>query len=156
LTKSLADWKQFKKTVKCTKHLFFSQKIQDILNKTRGPWELMNWVRKRNLPAVKAIKYNNCLYLNINDLWHALYSTFNLVQDCQVNVEILQEIPDKALEEWPPFSREEFLNNIAKFNNSSVSGPDKLMWCYPKCIINNEECLSNIINITNTCFELGL
>jgi len=34
-TRSLADWKQFKKTVKCTKQLFFDQKIQKILNKAR-------------------------------------------------------------------------------------------------------------------------
>ena len=42
LTRSLVDWKQFKKTVKSTKHLFFDQKIQEILNKIRGLWELMN------------------------------------------------------------------------------------------------------------------
>ena len=36
-TRSLVDWKQFKKTVKSTKHSFFNQKIQEILNKTREP-----------------------------------------------------------------------------------------------------------------------
>jgi len=34
-TQSLANWKQFEKTVKCTKHLFFYQKIQEISNKAR-------------------------------------------------------------------------------------------------------------------------
>ena len=87
----------------------------------------MNWVRKRNLLAVEAIKYNNCLCLNINDLWHTLHSIFNLAQDYQVDIEILQEIPDKAPEEWPPFLREEFLKAITKCNNSFVTGPNKLM-----------------------------
>ena len=36
-SRSLADWKQFKKTVKNTKHLFFDQKIQEIVNKAREP-----------------------------------------------------------------------------------------------------------------------
>jgi len=116
----------------------------------------MNWFRKRNLLAVKAIKYNDCPCLNINDLWHALHSTFNLTQDYQVNIKILQEIPNKALEEWPPFSRKEFLKAIAKCNNSSIPRPDKLTWHHFKCIITNEACLSNIINIANTCFKLGL
>ena len=35
-TKNMADWKQFKKTVKSTKYLFFDQKIQEILKKARG------------------------------------------------------------------------------------------------------------------------
>ena len=58
---------------------------------------------------------------------HTLYSTFNLAQNCNVNFEILEEITDKALEEWPPFSREEFLKAIAKCNNSSAPEPDKLL-----------------------------
>jgi len=36
-----------------------------------------------------------------------------------------------------------------------VSGPDKLTWCHLKSIINQDDCLINIINIANSCFELG-
>jgi len=154
-SRSLANWKQFKKTVKNTKHSFFDQKIQEILNKTRGLWELINWVRKRNLPTVKAIKYNDCPCLEINDLWHTLHSTFNMAQDYYINIEILEEISDKTLEEWSSFSREEFMKAIAKCNNLSVPRPDKLSWGYQKCIIKNEVCLGKIISIANACFELG-
>jgi len=59
----------------------------------------MNWVRKRNLPAVEAIKYNDQLCLKINNLWHALHSMFNLAQDCYVNINILEEITNEAMEE---------------------------------------------------------
>ena len=116
----------------------------------------MNWVKKRNLPAVKAIKYNNHSCLEINDLWYALHSTFNLAQNCQVNANILEEIPDKSSEKWPPFSKEEFTKAIYKCNNSSATGLDKLSWSYLKCIINNEICLEKIISIANVCLELGL
>jgi len=52
------------------------------------------------------------------------------------------------------FLREEFMKAIAKYNNSSAPEPDKLLWDYLKCIINNEACFGKIISIANTCFEL--
>ena len=52
---------------------------------------------------------------------------FNMTQDQHINIEILEEIPDKAPEEWPLFFREEFIKAIAKYNNSSVPEPDKLL-----------------------------
>jgi len=45
-SRSLKDWKSFKKTAKTTKRSFFNIKIQEITNKSQGPWELMNWVNK--------------------------------------------------------------------------------------------------------------
>jgi len=101
----------------------------------------MNWIKKRNLLTIEAIKYNNHPCLEINNLWHALYSTFNLAQNHQVNINILEEIPDKSSEEWLPFSKEEFTKAINKYNNLSTPGPDRLSWSHLKCIINNEACL---------------
>ena len=36
-----------------------------------------------------------------------------------------------------------------------MSGPDKLSWNHLKLILNQNECLSNIANIANTCINLG-
>ena len=42
MTRSIKDWKYFKKLVKSTKQTFFNTKIQEIANKSQGPWELIS------------------------------------------------------------------------------------------------------------------
>jgi len=77
-----------------------------------------------------------------------------MAQDRQVEADILDEILDKCSTSWPSFLREEFTSSIAKCNNSSTSGPDKLLWSHLKIIIKNDSCLDKIISIADVCFEL--
>jgi len=115
----------------------------------------MNWINRYKLPATKAIKHNGSLCLFPESLWNALYNTFNTALHCQVDLDILNEINRKPTSQWFPFSREEFKQAISKYNNSSAPGPNKLSWCHLKFIVNQDECLANIINIANACFNLG-
>jgi len=50
---------------------------------------------------------------------------------------------------------EEFTSVIAKCSNESAPDSDKLTWRYMKLIVEDKICLKNIIDITNTCFEVG-
>ena len=56
---------------------------------------------------------------------------------------------------WAPFSKEKLKQAIAKCNNSSAPGPDRLSWQHLKFITKQDECVTNIINIANMCINLG-
>jgi len=114
----------------------------------------MIWVKKRKLLDIKAIKHNGYLYLKIEDLWQALYKSFNLAQHWQVDILLLDEIPDNTLTEWPPFLNKKFFSAIYKCSNNSTPRPDKLSWRHLKELIKDLECLNKFINIANICIKL--
>jgi len=57
----------------------------------------MNWVKKRKLPAVKAIQFKGHPCIKLEDLWNALHSSFNSTQFQEVVIHFLDEISDKAI-----------------------------------------------------------
>ena len=90
--RSLKNWKKFKNSVKNAKQSFFNDKIQEVTNKSRGPWELTNWIKSRKLTAIEAIYYDNRLCTTLDSLWNVLHSSFNTVLNRRVDLNILNEI----------------------------------------------------------------
>ena len=99
--------------------------------------------------------FNGQLCIELDKLWQALYQSFNSAQDHQINIKVLDKIPSKPALEWTPFLKEKFKSAIAKCSNSSTSGLDRVSWKHLKCIVKDDLCLNIIVNITNTCINLG-
>jgi len=114
----------------------------------------MNWVNKWKLLAIEAIKYNNQPCLEINNLWHALYSSFNTALHHSIEDVVLDKIDSISPSSWAPFLEEEFMNMLTKYNNLSTPSLDKLSWSHLRHILKNNVCLNNIIRIANTCLDL--
>ena len=86
----------------------------------------MNWVKKQKLPMIEAIQYEEHPYIELEDLWIALHNSFNSAQTWEIDIHVLDDIPNKSMKEWNLFSKQELINAIEKCNNSSAPGPNKL------------------------------
>ena len=115
----------------------------------------MNWIKRQKLPTIKAINHNGYPCLSPESLWNTLYSTFNTALNHQIDLNILNEVEHKPSQRWSPFSKEEFKSAISKYSDASAPGPDKLTWRHLKFIVNQDACLTNIINIADSCINLG-
>jgi len=115
----------------------------------------MNWVNKYKLPAIEAINYDNQPCLSLDSLWNTFHSSFNTALHHQVNINILNEIENKQSSTWAPFSKKEFKITLGTCSNSSTPALDKLLWRHLKSILKDEDCISSVIKITNTCIDLG-
>ena len=113
----------------------------------------MNQVKKQKLSTIKALHFNNQSYTKLDEIWQALHQSFNLAQNCQININVLNKLLPKLITEWN--SKEEFKIIRSMCNNSSTPELDRVLQKYLKYIINDNSCLSVIINITNAYINLG-
>jgi len=115
----------------------------------------MNWVKKCKLSTTEALKFNGQPYNNLDDLWYTLHHSYNSAQNRPINLCLLNKILPSPTVTWPLFSDAEVYKTLNKCSNSSVLGPDHLSWRHLKRILNDEECIINIVNIANTCINLS-
>lgn len=77
-----------------------------------------------------------------------------MAQNCQINIHLFEEIPNKEVIVWASFLKAELINAIDKCNNSSTPGLNKLFWRHCKKIVKNKKCIDKLINIANACINL--
>jgi len=108
-----------------------------------------------SLLLFEAITHDGQPCLTLDSLWNVLYNIFNTALNRQVDLNVINEIENKPSQNWSPFSKNEFRSAISKCSDSLVPEPDKLTWHHLKFIIKDDSCLTNIVNITDACINLG-
>ena len=114
----------------------------------------MNWIKKKSLPAIKPISYENHPCNTLPDLWQTLYNSYNSAENRPINNCFLNEIPQANTIKWPSFSKQELRDTIAKCSLSLFPGPDHISWRHLKPLVSDNNCLVKILNIANACFNL--
>ena len=71
------DWKEFRKATKAAKRKFFDDKIEEVSESNKRPWDLMEWVQQRKNPPCEAIQYNGRPCTSMPSLWEALHGSYN-------------------------------------------------------------------------------
>jgi len=122
----IGSWKALKAAVRNAKRTFFDQKIQEITSSNKRLWDLMNWVKKKNLPAIEAIYHEGQPCNNLEALWNALHSSYNSAENRAINTRFLDSIYQSDNIDWPPFTGQEFKDAIAKCSNASSPSPDHI------------------------------
>jgi len=84
----------------------------------------MNWIKKKNLSAIKAIYHEGQPCNNLTVLWNALHSSYNSAENRHINTRFLEGINQYNNIEWPPFTDQEFADTIAKCLNLLAPDPD--------------------------------
>jgi len=87
----------------------------------------MNWVKKKKLSAIKAIQYNSCLCIKLEELWDVLHNLFNSAQNQHIDPDLLNEISNKEVTRWPLFSKAEIIDAINKCNCYNSESMDRLL-----------------------------
>ena len=113
----------------------------------------MNWVRKKSLPTIKSISYENQPYNTLLELWHALHLLYNSAKNKSINTTFLSKLPQVDLIEQLSFSKQEFRDALAKCSASSAPGPDHITQRYCKGTLQSS--LGNLIQVSIIQLALG-
>ncbi|CAA7270641.1 unnamed protein product [Cyclocybe aegerita] len=155
LSRSLADYNKFKKACKVAKRDFFDERIAEIATSCKRPWDLMEWVKQRKLPACEAIRNGDQPCHDMDDLWDALHGTYNLASGREYDASVLDELPDEPVREWADFSEHELLSALKGCSNSSAPGPDHITWVHLKELLKDKHILALFIVLANACLRVG-
>jgi len=92
-TGDIEHWWEFKSSTRIAKKEFFDNKIYEIASSNKRPWDLINWVKKKNLLTIESILYEGQPCNILLDLWHALHLPYNSAKNRPISASFLNEIP---------------------------------------------------------------
>jgi hypothetical protein len=155
LNKTVESHKAFCKAVKAAKRNFFNQRITEIATSNKRPWDLMAWVKERKNPPCEAIQFNGQPCRELGNLWDALHNTYNSASDREVDLTMLDELPEEAAREWPEFSELKLKQALIACSSRSAPGPDHITWRHLKHVLALPSCTKVVLALANGCIDAG-
>jgi hypothetical protein len=148
-------YKQFQLVVKDAKRTFFDKQINKVASLSKRPWDLMSWVKQRNLPPMESISFRDKLCNTLDSLWNALHSTYNVASGCKCEMESLNKWPAFPEREWLDFTPNEVQVALGACAKNSAPGPDHITWSHLKLLLGDMETCAKVVDLANACFEHG-
>jgi hypothetical protein len=71
------DWADYRRVMHAAKRDFFEDRMNHVASINQCAWDLMAWMRKRNLPTYEAISYRGVPCNSLESLWEALDRSYN-------------------------------------------------------------------------------
>jgi len=130
-------------------------RIDEIAGSNKRPWDLMEWVKQRKLPACEAIQYNRQPCHEMDDLWNTLHDTYNSASGREVDLSVLDPLPTLQERDWPPFSAPELTDSLSSCSSRSSPGPDHIMWVHLKAVLENEKLVQLLVTLADACIRVG-
>ena len=91
----------------------------------------------------------------MEDLWNSLHHTYNAANDREVDLSVLDQLPDKEERAWTQFTRTEVRDTLMGCSNTSAPGPDHITWAHLKVILKDKECEGLVVRMANACLQTG-
>ncbi|KAJ3553860.1 hypothetical protein NP233_g12550 [Leucocoprinus birnbaumii] len=131
-----ADYMVFQWARQAAKRKFFDEKIEEIESERQHPWDLMAWVKQRNLPA-------------------SLHSTYNATSGHQCNPTILDQLDPSPKRDWLPFAWKEMMDALLVCSSRSTPGLDHITWSHLKRTLLVEDVMEKFLAIADACMKVG-
>src|SRR5215510_3842487 len=147
---------EFKREVREAKCKFFEGRINEIASSNKRPWDLMDWVKQRELPPSESLEYQGHACNSLPQLWEALHGTYNSASGRVPTIDVLDPLPDAPVREWIEFSTKEMEEALRACSSRSAPGPDHVGWGHLKGVVfGSDKARDHLLALANACLRVG-
>ena len=145
----------FKRAVKKAKQQHYDERIDAACEKGKRVWDVVAWTKPRSLPMYKSLMHEGRPLVELEELWEAVNRTYNSAAQRQVDMSLLDELPQLERRDCPPISMQELHDAVANTSSRSAPGADHLRWPYVKALVKHPVCGESLRRLFNACIDLA-
>ena len=124
--------------------------------KSRKPWEGTVWIKQRSLPKVPQITNNGAVLNNLDKMFDKLHAQFMQTASTPAESQFIDELPQRAMWSWPPFSSLKLSNALLMCSNSPAPGLSHLSWEHLKLFLKDDNFHQFFLDLANDIVQMGI